>query len=71
MGKILSKKDLQYGCFLAGYNCVKCGKTVIVKNFSWGTDKLGFGDTDGISFELDKLMKKKEINYCCKCGSEL
>lgn len=71
MGKILVMKDRQYGCFLAGYNCMACGKTVITKDFSWENDKIGISNPDRISFELDKLMKKKEIKYCCKCGSEL
>jgi DNA-directed RNA polymerase subunit RPC12/RpoP len=71
MGKKFVKKDMNYGCFLAGYNCITCGKTVLTQNFSWESNKIGLGDVDKITDELDKTMKKKEINFCCKCGSKL
>lgn len=71
MGKILLKRDRRYGCFLAGYNCEACGKTVVAQDFNWERNKIGIGEDAKIVAELDKTLKKKEINFCCKCGNKI
>ena len=64
-------KDNGYGCFTAFFVCTKCGKELFKENFSFSNQHIGIGDKDTIMQYMDDKAKKKEVNFCFKCGTKM
>lgn len=71
MGKILVRRDKNYGCFVVGFNCSNCGKTVVTKELSYASDKVSITDDEKITEILENKMSVEEIIFCRKCGNKL
>lgn len=71
MGKVLVRRDKNYGCFIAGFNCSNCRKTVVTKELSYSNNKVSINDVNKITEILENKMSVEEIIFCRKCGNKL